>query len=149
MLPVWMEDHFVFVEVTAQHSGTALGEDSFNIKLRPGIIDTEYTKSIFANGATDNSLTIEIFVHCYKLDADGKRIEEVEELHFILTNDYIKEVYGATSGKLAIGLTIKGATAELADEYAVSYVVKSERGVSFEVTDAYTFKPVVNQEVNQ
>ena len=84
-------------------------------------------------------------MHCYKLDANGNRIEEVEELHFILTNDYIKEVYGATTGKLAIGLTIKGATAELADEYAVSYVVKSERGVSFEVKDAYTFTPGANQ----
>ena len=145
MLPVWMTNHYVFVEVTPQLTVKALGDDSFNIKFRPGVIDSAYTDSIFKNGAADNGLTIEIFVHCYKYDENGVRVE-VEELHFVLDDEYIAKTYTELSPdgkKLAFGLTIKGATDEIADEYVVSYAVRSNRGVSYLVAEEakYTFKP--------
>ncbi|MBO5790745.1 MAG: hypothetical protein J6R40_06265, partial [Clostridia bacterium] len=148
MLPIWMGDGYIFAEVLEQNKIIA-GENSFNVQFRPMLIvgdksdatgdnmnaNVTFTESIFTNGASDNGLTIEIFIHCMKGGV------EVEELHFIVTEDLIKTVYGENK---RFSLTIKGATAEFADEYVVTIAIKSDRNVSFETTLEDTYKPTAS-----
>ena len=139
MLPVWMPDttdensagHYVFVNVDHKSRGNAVDEDSFNVLFEPVIGSGTYDDALMGQIEKDHGLSIEVFVHCMKAGV------EVEELHFVLTKDLIADVY---ANDKVFSLNINGATAEFADEYVVTVVVKSERGVSCE-KQVYTFVP--------
>jgi len=139
MLPVWMpaadgeEAYYTLVKVVAQHQGTA-ENNAFYFKFRPAMVTSDFTADVFADGGTNNGLSIEIYIRCYK---DGA---EVEHLHYVVSEEQIIASY--SQGK-AIGLYIHGATADIADKYVVSYVVKSHRGITHEVKEAFVYEPVV------
>ena len=114
-----------------QSNYEAVGEDSFQIVLRPDVFgDTATNAAYFGDGAADNGLKLQVKIHCIK-DGVNKQTVVID-----IKDELIGQIYSNNS---AIQLTVNGAGTGY-DSYEIEIVLVSDRGAAASKSVA-TFTP--------